>query len=307
MSAFKLENISKTYEGFQLDQIDLEMESGEIIALVGESGSGKSTLLRIIAGLERADQGSIYLGEEIWQNSQVFKEANERSIGFVFQDYALFPHLNVEDNICFALKKKNKQFLNSLLEMVGLLGYEKKAIHELSGGEQQRVALARSMALAPQLMLLDEPFSNLDTLLKKQMRKEIKRILKENRQSSVIVTHDLEDAYEIADRIAVMKDGVLLQFSKAEELYVYPVNDYVAGLTGVYSRMNINGQESIIRPEHITIDGQGVYRGEITKKSFKGSHYELELKVDENIIFVKLGLDSKENIGDYVNFNIDKK
>ncbi len=157
-----LQNIEKSYDSFRLKSINFTIEEGEIIALVGESGSGKSTLLRIIAGLEQIESGDILMEGQSWKDVST----NERSIGFVFQDYALFPHLNVRDNILFAFKNKSDEVCNNLLETVGLIGYEQRMMHQLSGGEQQRVALARSLAIQPRIMLLDEPFSNLDTLLK---------------------------------------------------------------------------------------------------------------------------------------------
>ena len=294
-----LQNIEKSYDSFRLKSINFTIEEGEIIALVGESGSGKSTLLRIIAGLEQIESGDILMEGQSWKDVST----NERSIGFVFQDYALFPHLNVRDNILFAFKNKSDEVLNNLLETVGLIGYEQRMMHQLSGGEQQRVALARSLAIQPRIMLLDEPFSNLDTLLKHSVRKEIKAILESNQQTSIMVTHDLEDAYEIADRIAVLKDGELIQIDTPANLYNKPVNDYVAGLTGHYSYF----ENQRLRPEEIVIDASGSHQGLLTKKTFNGADYEIELKCNTAVLIANLSIDSDKNVGDYLNFSLNKR
>ena len=294
-----LQNIEKSYDSFRLKSINFTIEEGEIIALVGESGSGKSTLLRIIAGLEQIESGDILMEGQSWKDVST----NERSIGFVFQDYALFPHLNVRDNILFAFKDKSDEVLNDLLETVGLIGYEQRMMHQLSGGEQQRVALARSLAIQPRIMLLDEPFSNLDTLLKHSVRKEIKAILESNQQTSIMVTHDLEDAYEIADRIAVLKDGELIQIDTPANLYNKPVNDYVAGLTGHYSYF----ENQRLRPEEIVIDASGSHQGVLIKKTFNGADYEIELKCNTAVLIANLSIDSDKNVGDYLNFSLHKR
>jgi iron(III) transport system ATP-binding protein len=294
-----LQNIEKSFDSFSLKSINFTIEEGEIIALVGESGSGKSTLLRIIAGLEQIEFGDILMEGQSWKGVST----NERSIGFVFQDYALFPHLNVRDNILFAFKNKSHEVLNDLLETVGLIGYEERMMHQLSGGEQQRVALARSLAIQPRIMLLDEPFSNLDTLLKHSVRKEIKAILESNQQTSIMVTHDLEDAYEIADRIAVLKNGELIQIDTPANLYNKPVNDYVAGLTGHYSYF----ENQRLRPEQIVIDASGSYQGVLIKKTFNGADYEIELKCNKAVLIANLSIDSDKNVGDYLNFSFNKR
>jgi iron(III) transport system ATP-binding protein len=290
-----LKNISKSYDDFKVQDVNLKIEPGEIIVMVGESGSGKSTLLRMIAGLESIDQGLIEFDGKDWTNVN----SQKRNIGFVFQDYALFPHLNVKDNVLFGVKSKSDLLLNELLELVGLSGYANKMIHEISGGEQQRVALARSLATQPNLMLLDEPFSNLDTMLKQSVRKEVKRILKANQTTSIIVTHDLEDAYELADRIAVMKDGELVQFDKPEQMYKNPVNGYVAGLTGTFSMYD----DKLIRSEDIIVKEDGDLKGKVTASVYKGDHYELRLDVEGQTLMLKLSKDSVKNEGDYINFS----
>ena len=186
-----------------LDDVSFNVDKGEIIAVLGSSGSGKSTLLNIICGLETVSSGSIFLNGKDITNL----ECEKRNIGLVFQDYALFPHLTVEKNVGFALKSSKDPIINSMLDLVKMKSFKKRYPYELSGGEKQRVAIARSLAAKPSILLLDEPFSNLDANLKEEVRKDIKEILKKSNTTAVIVTHDIEDAYDLADRIIYIKGG----------------------------------------------------------------------------------------------------
>lgn len=194
----KIKNINFGYgQNIVLKDFSLQVKKGEILALLGPSGSGKSTVLRLVAGLENPISGDIVL-----DGKSVVKLAPEkRRVGMVFQDYALFPHLNVRKNIAFALKNKKDPLVDQLLELTKMKGFDNRFPHELSGGEKQRVALARTLAHRPKFMLLDEPFSNLDQDLKKGMRREVLEILKSHSISAIIVTHDIEDAEAIASRI----------------------------------------------------------------------------------------------------------
>lgn len=204
-----LNNISFSYDKKNniLKQVSFAVQKGEIVAILGSSGSGKSTLLNIIAGLEFADTGDIILdGENI-----TTRECEKRNIGLIFQDYALFPHLNVEKNVGFALKKPKAAVVDEMLELVKMQAFKKRYPYELSGGEQQRVAIARSLAARPSVLLLDEPFSNLDAGLKKEVRREVKSILKQSRTTAILVTHDIEDAYDLATRIIMLSDGRVSQ------------------------------------------------------------------------------------------------
>ena len=180
-----------------LDDVSFNVDKGEIIAVLGSSGSGKSTLLNIICGLETVSSGSIFLNGKDITNL----ECEKRNIGLVFQDYALFPHLTVEKNVGFALKSSKDPIIDSMLDLVKMKSFKKRYPYELSGGEKQRVAIARSLAAKPSILLLDEPFSNLDANLKEEVRKDIKEILKKSNTTAVIVTHDIEDAYDLANRI----------------------------------------------------------------------------------------------------------
>lgn len=188
---------------------------GEIIAIIGNSGSGKSTLLRIISGLERANHGELIIDEDVLFSDHVFVEPNKRNIGMVFQDYALFPHLKVSQNITYSLTKKTKiekeVILDQMLDLISLTEKKDYYAHELSGGQQQRVALARSLAANPRLLLLDEPFSNLDASLRKQIRSDLQTILRKQAITCIFATHDLEDAKHIADKILYLEEGQIIK------------------------------------------------------------------------------------------------
>ncbi|KLO22220.1 MULTISPECIES: ABC transporter ATP-binding protein [unclassified Marinitoga] len=200
---------------FVLKGIDFQIKKGETVAIVGESGSGKSTILRIIAGFERPQKGIIRLENRILTSKQHFVFPEKRNIGFVFQDYALFPHMTVKQNIEFAKKNKTKE----MLQLVNLKGYENRYPHELSGGQQQRVALARTLATNPKLLLLDEPFSNLDENLKDRIRTELKKILNKAGITTILVTHDKNDAIALSDKIIIIEKGKIKYIGKTEEVY----------------------------------------------------------------------------------------
>lgn len=211
-----------------VDDVSLDLAAGEILALVGPSGCGKSTTLRMIAGLEATDDGAIFLnGTDI-----TALEPEKRGIGMVFQDYALFPFLNVTDNILFGAPQKHRETAARFLKMVGLSELGQRFPDELSGGQQQRVALARSLAAEPGLILLDEPFSNLDAALRGATRQEIRRLLKSTGMAILCVTHDQEEALSFADRVAVMRDGRILQTGTPFEVYDTPIDPFVASFLG---------------------------------------------------------------------------
>lgn len=239
MAIVELTNISKKYREankFAVNNVSFTVEKGEILALVGESGSGKTTLLRMIAGLEHPDGGNIKLNGKIVVNGNKSLPPNKRGAGMVFQDYALFPHLTIYENVAFGLKGlKKKEIEQRVLETIELTGLNeniKKYPHQLSGGQQQRVALARAIAPRPKILLLDEPFSNLDSILRDQVREEVRQIIKSLEITAILVTHDTKDAFSTADKIAVMLDGKLLQVDTPNKLYNDPNNTYVAELFG---------------------------------------------------------------------------
>ena len=212
-----------------LNSVSFSLAKGKIVAIVGESGSGKTTLIRLIAGLEILDSGSICLNNKIVSSNSIFVDPQYRNVGMVFQDYALFPHFTVFNNIAYGISKlvNKKDRVQEVLELVGLSDKEKSYPHELSGGQQQRVALARALAPKPELLILDEPFSNLDVILRNQLRKDILKILKQTNTTAVFVTHDIKDAIEISDEILILQNGNVLQQGKTKEVYNNPEDSYV--------------------------------------------------------------------------------
>ncbi|MGM0846579.1 MAG: ABC transporter ATP-binding protein [Bacillota bacterium] len=223
----QLKNIAFRYRNSKdlaLDDISFSIEKGEFISILGKSGSGKSTILRLIAGLEVPSAGSILIDEQVMASSTRFIQPEKRGVGFVFQDYALFPHMTVANNVKYGLRKMSRkdkeQRLKEVLELVGLCDYEKRYPYELSGGQQQRVALARAIAPNPALILFDEPFSNLDADLQIQIRSDLRDIIKKAGVTSIFVTHDKSDARALADRIIIMEDGKVKQSGSACELVI---------------------------------------------------------------------------------------
>lgn len=221
MKILEIENLSKSYES-KLEVVSdcsFSIESGNICAIVGESGTGKSTLFRLIAGLERPDKGSIKVKEKIVSNDKFIVAPKDRNVGLVFQDFSLFPHMTVKENIEFGLVKNKNKKVEELLKIIRMENFLNRYPHELSGGQQQRVSLARSLALDPSLLLLDEPFSNLDTELKSKLRKDVRTIIKEIGTSSIFITHNILDALDIADEIIFMDNGKIIRQCKIEDIF----------------------------------------------------------------------------------------
>lgn len=215
----KLRNITFKYKNASVDtlkNINIELKQGEVLAVVGPSGGGKSTLLRVIAGLEKPSKGEIYLGDKCLCSSGVFMPPEKRGIGMLFQDYALFPHMTVSKNIEYGLvgmsAADRKKRIKEVLELVDLVSYEKRYPHELSGGQQQRIALARAIAPRPGIILLDEPFSNLDTHLLKSVREELFRVIREVGITTIMVTHNPDDARAKADKVIQISGGTAAEF-----------------------------------------------------------------------------------------------
>ena len=244
-----LKNVRLSREGFELNIPELEVKEGEFFTLLGPSGCGKTTTLRIIAGFEKA-KGRVYFDDE----DVTDKPPYERNIGIVFQDYALFPHMTVFENVAFGLRMRKvpegeiKKMVKEVLSLVGLEGFENRYPEQLSGGQQQRVALARALVIKPRLLLLDEPLSNLDAKIRERLRGIVKRIQRELGITTIYVTHDQEEAMAISDRIAIMKDGKIVQIGEPLELYYHPRDDFVATFLGIGNLLEleaVNGKACI--------------------------------------------------------------
>jgi iron(III) transport system ATP-binding protein len=230
--------VSGLWKGYDeepvLRGVDLEVPAGSLTSVLGLSGCGKTTLLRVIAGFERGESGSVELGGETLDDGRTYLPPERRRVGYVPQEGALFPHLTVEGNVGFGLSRAERRGdkVRDLLAMVGLEGFAQRLPHELSGGEQQRVALARALARRPQALLLDEPFSSLDATLRAQVREEVHTLLREQGVTTVLVTHDQEEALSLADTVAVLRDGKIVQQGAPSELYERPADERLARFLG---------------------------------------------------------------------------
>lgn len=297
----KIENISKIFEKERgVKNISFQLEKGELVSFLGPSGCGKTTLLNIIGGFVKNDSGSIYLEDKDITEFPPEK----REIVTVFQNYALFPHMNVIENVKYGLKYRgyNKEeqikLAKEYLKIVGLEGYEKNSVGELSGGQQQRVALARALVLQPKILLLDEPFSNLDAKLKIAMREEIKELQKRLGISMIFVTHDQEEALSISDRIVVMSNGEIVQIGKPEEIYYSPKNRYVAEFIGKINFLEIGNK----RPEEIKMRRDNSGDAVILNREFMGATTLFVVERLEKKIYVTISGEEalKYRVGDRV-------
>ena len=236
-SLLKLDQIHQSYQHQEIiKHLTLELRKGEIGCLLGPSGCGKTTVLRCIAGFESISSGEITINGKVVCNADFYLPPEHRKIGMVFQDYALFPHLNVSDNIGFGLQRRTKaertRRIDELIAIVGLVEASDRYPHELSGWQQQRVAFARALAPQPDLLLLDEPFSNLDISLRERLSLEVRDILKDQHTTAILVTHDQTEAFSVADVIGVMYQGEIMQWDTAYNLYHHPTNRFVAQFIG---------------------------------------------------------------------------
>ena len=344
----RLENLNKSFQKTPaVNCVSLNVNSHELLAIVGPSGCGKTTLLRLIAGLTPADAGSIYLGSQLLSDAATgqFLPPNKRRIGMVFQDYALWPNMRVFDNVAYPLKVKKTEkgactrLVREALDLVRLHNCEKRYPHQLSGGEQQRVALARALVMQPEILLLDEPLSNLDYQLRARMGSEIKRIQQETGLTIIYVTHDQSEAMTLADRIAVMKQGEMIQSGSPQEVYQRPANTFVARFIGISNMLNCkvthtdgkhqamlpNGQaidietlqgraegqvQLSIRPEDIVINNNEQEnkgsRGTVESVAYHGNLVRYLVAVDS----LKLHIESPSNAifkqGDNIHFRVHR-
>ncbi|MCM8541906.1 MAG: ABC transporter ATP-binding protein [Lentisphaeraceae bacterium] len=295
----KVDKLTKKFGEFTaVNNVSFSVSKGEAFALLGESGCGKTTLLRCLAGLETPDSGSIKVAESTFFQDKSLIPVNQRNIGLVFQDYAVFPHKSVTENITFGVRDKSAKSvkLEEMMKLFHLEDQEGKMPDQLSGGQLQRVAIARTLAASPSLILMDEPFSNLDKKLGIQLRNELKEIFKEQNLASILVTHDQQEALAYADKVAVMKSGEILQCGTPEELYLLPESIEVAEFLGncqfiegqadgefietalgrtKLSRSVKGNVKALVRPENISVivDETGEYK--VNKSTFLGSSKEL--------------------------------
>jgi sulfate transport system ATP-binding protein len=250
--AIEVRNVSKSFNGFQaIEDVSLSVPDGSLTALLGPSGGGKSTLLRVIAGLETPDSGEVlFSGEAVTR-----LPAQERGVGFVFQHYAAFKHMTVRDNIAFGLKIRKRPKaevrarVDELLALVHLGGWADRYPAQLSGGQRQRMALARALAVSPRVLLLDEPFGALDATVRKELRDWLRRLHDEVHVTTIFVTHDQEEALEVAQQVAVLNDGRIEQTGTPDDLYERPANPFVMGFVGPVSRLG----ERWVRPHDIEV------------------------------------------------------
>ena len=286
--------------------VTFTVATGQILALLGPSGCGKTTTLRLIAGFERLDSGWIEIAGRTVADERTHVPPEQRRVGMVFQDYAIFPHLSVAENIAFGLKGREDgpERTQAMLELVGLVGADQQMPHELSGGQQQRVALARALALEPAVVLLDEPFSNLDTSLRTQVRTEVRELLKETRATAVFVTHDQEEAMFIGDRVAVMEQGRVQQIGTPEEVFHRPATRFIAEFMGqsdfIPGRVTTHGVETalgtlpqsldlptgtlvevLVRPDDVEIEESAAGNGYVRARQFVGIANVYHLVLDD--------------------------
>lgn len=339
MAYLELKNLTKKFGGFTaVDNINLEVENGEMVALLGGSGCGKTTTLRMIAGFIDDYEGSILVNGKEMNRIPAYR----RNMGVFFQNYALFPHMNTFDNVAFGLKMQKlpkndiKDKVQKILELVKMTGMEKRYPRELSGGQQQRVALARALVTEPTVLLLDEPLSNLDAKLRVEMQIEIKRIQRELKITTIIVTHDQEEAVSLADRVIVMNAGKILQTGKPREVFDHPANLFVAdfmgfsnfiagkvtSIDGSRARVACSGRELVltgvnstsfapgdgvtisIRPENLVLaeeNSENALTGTVKSVTYKGTVTRVEIEdIFAETVFFNIHDDESYKVGDAI-------
>lgn len=314
MTSVTITGVTKSFGNVKvLQEFNQKFEDGEFITLLGPSGCGKTTMLRLIAGFEKPSSGEIYIGDKLVSSEKEFLPPEKRGIGMVFQSYAVWPHMNVFDNIAYPLKiqkiSKNEieERVNQVLKIVHLEQYKDRFPSELSGGQQQRVALGRALVAQPEILLLDEPLSNLDAKLREEMRYEIKEITKKLKITVIYVTHDQIEAMTMSDRIVLINKGEVQQVAPPQEIYSKPKNMFVANFVGKVDFIkgkvegskilldNSNGQtlpnKSLfkgnvvvaIRPENAILSDDGEITGKVYSKFYLGDCNDLELKLEMEI------------------------
>lgn len=339
MALVSLKDLTVSYDNKTdvLKKLNLDIEKGQLVSLLGPSGCGKTTTLRVIAGFIEAKSGHFMVDGKDYTNTPVYK----RNFGLVFQSYALFPHLTVFDNVAFGLKlrKVNKENIKKevmeILDTVDLKGYENRYPGELSGGQRQRVALARALVIKPELLLLDEPLSNLDAKLRINMRVEIRRLQQKLGITTVFVTHDQEECFSISDKVAVMNGGIIEQYDTPEKIYAYPASEFVARFVGFENFIDLKQVENnlyksefgntfksefkaqtsdkivgTIRPDDIEIinnessDKNNVINGTVEIRTYLGKDYQYSVDTEVGKLVVNGSKDEKYNQGDMVKLHL---
>jgi len=336
MSALTINNLSCAYQkNTVLADLNLTLNDNEIVCLLGESGCGKTTLLRAVAGLQTQLTGTINIQDKVLNDLSVCIPPEQRKIGLIFQDYALFPHLNVFDNVAFSFTKMSKQEkqrrVQEVLDLVQLGDLTERFPHQLSGGQQQRIAIARAMAYQPDLMLLDEPFSNLDQHVRLQLIHEIRTLFKARKMSALFVTHAKEEGFAFADRIALMQAGKIIQIDTPQTLYQHPSTPYVADFMGQSNYVDAQvidpyhydtclgrlssehviqqevGQACrlLLRPEHLAVSSNMAGEAVITLVEFQGALQQITVRFKEQDFVIRHSNHNKDCIQFKVDDSVD--
>lgn len=321
-----IDSLSKSFDkgkSYALEDVSFNLKTGQVCAIIGESGSGKTTLVRLIAGLERPDHGTIKMDGKVMASLGKFVQPEKRKIGLVFQEYALFPHLTVLDNVLYGISrlKNKKERAQEMLDLVGLEDLGQRYPHQLSGGQQQRVALARALAPEPALLILDEPFSNLDAMLRAQLRNEIFDIIRKTEVTVLFVTHDTQDALSVADEILILQNGKVIQKDAASNLYINPNTLYVASLFGSTVHINKNLQNAFkcplkpncchairnekikVNPSAVDFDCEYITSAKVIKKVELGESIQLLLMLESGEQLTVMTRDKNVEDSIYIGFN----
>lgn len=323
----EVHHLSYTHQGnqhFTLHNINISLEQGNILAIVGESGSGKTTLLQLIAGLLDAKEGEILLKNEKVKGPSQQLVAGHQDIKVIFQHFNLSPKINVYQNIAYQLRaytlEYRKKRTREMLRLCKLEGKEAHMPYQLSGGEKQRLAIARALAEEPRLLLLDEPFSNIDTMLKARLKQVLVDMIKESKTTAIVVSHDMGDALSVADQIAILQHGKLIQQDEPERIYAQPATPYVAQLFGRCNFLNAQQCQSMfgmdipenhtvgIRAEHIAVSyqkGEKACEGHIIRQQFFGAYNELFIEVNEALLVANVSHSFKQ--GNTVYVTVERK
>ena len=259
-----------------IKKINFSVNKGEIISFIGESGCGKTTFLKCLSGLEKINDGKIILNNKVLNDKSTYVKPQKRKVAYIFQDYPLFPHLNLKENITFNLDPIYKKNLTYMLSLTNLENLQFRYPHQLSGGEQQRACIARSLIREPDLLLMDEPFSNLDNSIKESIIDEVYKIIRHTKTTTILVTHDIKYALNISDRILVFKAGIIQQYADPIKIYCEPANCYCAKILGDINQITLDQEVKFIRPENLKVVDNSNYCILVEKSYFQGNIYKIK-------------------------------